>query len=227
MNSHPAGKIIIIGIPKSGNVWLMSILVDYFSLPAVEPMYDVTKPGIGITHRPFDEHIGNRPDFLHGVCIIRDLRDVVASYYAYAKTKRFRDKRPEFHYDDQESFYFDWFLSRVVTAHELQVHSEEYASLGVPIIRFEKLRSSPEEEIKRLLLRWGFEPDANRVEKAISNNSLAKLKKSGKKLVNQISPEHFRRGGVGTYKEELSESIIKDIEQRFARPLIRWGYLHE
>jgi|GEM_PF-1848367 len=224
LDAHPAGKIVVFGLPKSGNVWLKSLLVDYFGLPPVEPLLDVDKPGVGITHRPFDEHIGMRADFLHGVCIIRDLRDVVASFYKYTLTQRFRSARPEFHYDDARSFYYDWFLSRSVGAHKILTHSERYARLGVPIVRYEELRRNGFREMERLLLRWGFEPHGERIRAALAANDIDKLRAEGKKLEKPIAPEHFRRGGVGTYAEELPPDIIADIEWRFERVLRRWGY---
>ena len=224
ITAHPAGKIIVFGVPKSGNVWLKSLLVDYFSLLPIEPMLDIGKPGIGITHRPFDATVGNREDFLRGVCIVRDPRDVVASYYKYSQTERFRSARPEFHYDDEISFYFDWFLSRSVPAHKFATHSEEYAELGVPIVRYESLRQAPDRELERLLLRWGFAPDLARVRSVVAANDINVLRTTGKILEKPIVPEHFRRGGVGTYREELPEIVIKDIEMRFERLIRRWGY---
>lgn len=225
LESHPAGKIIVFGFPKSGNAWLTALLIDYFGMPPVEPLFDVDKSGIGQTHRPFDEHLGNRADFLHGACIVRDLRDVVASYYAYSRTERFRRNRPEFHFDDLRSFYFDWFLSRAAPAHKLMIHSEQFARLGVPIVRYEALRKDTTAELTRLLLRWGFKPDAEKVRHSVNANLIETLRFTGKMLDNMVAPDHFRRGGIGTYKEELPPDIIADIEDRFARVLRRWGYL--
>ena len=188
-------------------------------------MLDVDKPGVGISHLPFDEAIGNREDFLHGVCIVRDLRDVVASFYSYTRTARFRNARPEFHYEDVDEFYYEWFLSRSVSAHKLETHSAEYAALGVPIVRYEKLRADTARELARLLRRWGFAPDATRVEVAVAANEIEKLRVHGKSLEKEIAPEHFRRGAVGAYAEELPAHIVRDIEQRFEPLLRRWGYL--
>jgi Sulfotransferase domain len=225
LESYPAGKIVVFGFPKSGNVWINSLLIDYFGLPGIDPMLDVDKPGVGMTHRPFDGWIGNRPDFLHGVCIVRDARDVVASFYHYTKTQRFRSARPEYHYETVAEFYYDWFLSRAAPALKLDTVAEEYAELGVPIIRYEKLRADAEGELGRLLRRWGFDPDPERVRAAVAANDIDRLRVDGKMLDTWVAPEHFRRGGVGTHVEELPAGIIRDIERRYERMLRRWGYL--
>jgi hypothetical protein len=225
LNSHPAGKVVVFGFPKSGNVWLKSLLTDYTGLPPVEPLYDVDKPGVGITHRPFDRYVADRPDFIKGVLIVRDPRDVVASCYKYSLTNRFRSARPEFHYPDEVSFYFDWFLSRFATCYKMDTHSEKYARLGVPVVRYEKLRADTEGELRRLFLRWGLPVDEAAVTRAVEANRIEKLRTEGKTLEKVIAPEHFRRGAVGGYKDELPEIVIKDIERRFERVLRRWGYV--
>ncbi len=227
LNSHPAGKIVVFGFPKSGNVWMKSLLVDYFGLPPVEPMLDIEKPGIGITHYPFGPEYCDRQDFLHGVCIIRDVRDVVVSFFKYSQTEAFRAARPEFHFDDIVSFYFDWFLSRPVPAYKLKSHSKDLARLGIPIVRYEKLRENTVGELRRLLLRWGLPVDEAKLQAAVDANQLEKLKKQGKSLEKMMAPTHFRSGSVGGYREHLPDIVLNDIETRFASVLRRWGYLSD
>lgn len=226
MSAHPAGKVVVFGFPKSGNVWLKSMLVDCLGLDPVEPLLDVGKPGVGITHRPFDSTIGNRPDFLHGVCIVRDPRDVVASYFRYSQTARFRSARPEFHHDDAEPFYFEWFLSRAAPAHRLLTHSERYARLGVPVVRYERLRRDPGDELRRLCLRWGVEVDGGAIGRAVDRNRIETLRRDGKVLEKVITADHFAGGGqIGGYADILPGNVVRDIESRFGRVLRRWGYL--
>ena len=93
--------------------------------------------GVGMTHLPFCPAVADREDFLHGVCLVRDPRDALTSLYHASKTAQFRTARPEFHYEDWDEFYYEWYLSRFVPAFDMPAHSEEYARLGVPVVRFE------------------------------------------------------------------------------------------
>ena len=225
IDTHPAGKIVVFGFPKSGNVWVQSLLMDSLGLPPIEPLLDVDRTGIGMTHRPFDAHVGDRADFIHGVCIIRDLRDVVASYFRYSQTPSFRAARPEFHYDNPSSFYFDWFLSRAAPAHRLPTHSEEYANLGVPVVRYERLRTDAVSELRRLFACWGLCVNDGAIVRSVEANSIERLSQFGKTLEREVPCDHFFGGGVvGGYLAVLPQIVIEDIESRFGRVLRRWGY---
>ncbi len=39
-----------------------------------------------------------------------------------------------------------------------------------------------------------------------------------------IPKSHFRKGGTGNYKRELTDNIIKDLNIRFSDYLSDWGY---
>lgn len=78
--------------------------------------------------------------------------------------------------------------------------------------------------LEHVFKAWGVDPGGEAIARAIHQNSLEKLKKSGKKLVNEIPTSHFRKGGHGGYKEALPEGVLADIESRFGDYLRRWGY---
>jgi hypothetical protein len=217
-------KIVIFGIPKSGNVWLQSLLCDALRLQPIDPVGQTDVSGVGMTHLPFCAAVADREDFLHGVCLVRDPRDVLASFYHYTKTPNFRNARREFHYEDWDEFYYDWYLSRAVPAFDLLAHSDKYARLGVPVIRYERLRIDPAREVVRLLKRWGLAVDEEVVASAVKKNEISQLRKTGKSLNVEIPRSHFRSGSIGNFKSDIPAEILLDFENRFSSVLSRWGY---
>jgi Sulfotransferase domain len=224
LHDVPRAKVVIFGIPKSGNVWLQSLLCDALGLKPIDPMGQTDVSGVGMTHLPFCAAVADREDFLHGVCLVRDPRDVLASFYRYSKTSYFRIARLEFYYDDWDEFYYEWYLSRAVPAFDLLAHSDKYARLGVPVVRYERLRNDPAREVVRLLKRWGLEADEQAVASAVKENEISRLRTTGKSLNVQVPPSHFGSGRIGGFKSEIPPEILLDFEDRFSSLLSRWGY---
>lgn len=224
VNRRPDGKIVVFGLPKSGNVWLVSLLADYFSLEAIDPMVDRQKSGVGMCHLQLDEQVSTRLDFVHGVCIVRDLRDVVVSYFHNCQTDWFKRNMPNFHYDDIDAFYFEWFLPRVVPFHGIGEHAITYSVAGLPIVRYERLLRNTEAEFTRLIRRLGLEVDPERISVVVAKNSFAQLKKSGRQLNIFVPTTHFRHGEPGSYLEELPSHIIDHINVTFRAALVNFGY---
>lgn len=222
------GKLVIFGLQKAGNTWLLALLSDIFELPPYFNVHDQRQRdgrGVVSTHDPLSVTIAARPDFVHGVCLIRDLRDIVVSYFHYMQTDSFQSDVPFAKYSDIETFYYDWFLARMVPAHSYHTYWDDYASHGVPVLRYERLVADPRKELVRLFERWGQPFDAARVASAIERNSFEKLKEKGRMIGDTaIGSSHFRRGKAGSYKDELPTAILDDINRRFGAVLLRWGY---
>jgi len=222
------GKIVIFGLQKAGNTWLLALISDIFE---ISPYFNVHDPrqfegrGVVSTHDPLSKTIAARSDFIHGVCLVRDLRDIVVSYFHYMQTESFQSDVPAAKYADIQTFYYDWFLSRMVAAHAYHTYWDDYASHGVPVLRYERLVADPFHELVRLFERWGQPFDVERVKSAIERNSFEKLKQQGRMIgTTAIGSSHFRRGKAGSYKDELPKAILDDINQRFGPTLLRWGY---
>lgn len=224
LDSRPDGKIVIFALPKSGNVWLVSLLSDYTGLPPIHPIEMVDRAGVGMCHYPYSDMLAERLDFLHGIYLVRDLRDVVVSYYHNSQSACFRDDLPNFHYDTIEEFYYEWFLTRVVPYHDIRNHAARYAEFGLPVIRYECLYDDPERELSRLIKRLGLYCDPSKISEAVDNNRLEKLQREGRMLDGMIPSTHFRKGGYGNYKTELPKKIIDHINDKFGSILARWGY---
>ena len=218
------GKIVVFGLPKTGNVWLVSLLADYTGLSPIDPYVDVERQGVGMCHLPFSSEIACRTDFLHGMYLTRDLRDVIVSYFHNTQRADWRKGFPHFHCNTLEQFYFEWFLPRVSTFHDLERHAEAYVKLGLPVVRYEELFDDPQTEFARLLQRLGLPLDEDRVAQTVANNDLARLKNSGKQLDQHVPPAHFRRGGYGAYKQEMPGRVLEHVNQRFRSLLEDGGY---
>lgn len=224
IDSRPDGKIVVFGIPKSGNVWLVSLLAHYTGLGGIDPVANRAAAGVGMCHLPYSDALAQRDDFLHGVYLMRDLRDVVVSYFHQTQVESWRKSFPHFHCDTMEQFYYEWFLTRVVPFHGLKTHAAEFTSRGLPIVRYEDLLSNPAAEFTRLLHRLGLQLDASRVEATVEANSLERLQREGRQLDVYVPPAHFRRGGHGNFKDEMPPSVLRHIESEFGGLLTRWGY---
>jgi hypothetical protein len=223
-DTHPAAKIVVFGFPKSGNNWLKALLSDYFGVPGINIFNQRDARGVGLTHIPFSSEIEMRSDFIHGALIVRDLRDVVASYYHYTNTPRYRNARRDYQYGDAEAFYYDFFLSIMVPQYQVNNFAQDYARLGIPVIRYERLWDQPLDEMRKLILRWGLPFEGDRMQKVIEMNALENLKVSGKTFEIHIDASHFRKGGYGNYEEDLPAKIVADINERFRDVQKRWGY---
>ena len=224
LNVLTNSKIVVFGLPKTGNVWLVSLISDYLSLNTIDPYLDVKSCGVGMCHRKYSEYIANRKDFIHGIYLIRDIRDVIVSYFYNTQRKDWQKNFPHFHYHTIQQFYFEWFLPRVTIAHDIKNHPYPYIESGLPIVRYEDLYDDPENEFIRLIKRLGFKIDLNKVSIVIKDNNIEKLQINGKKLDINIPKEHFRRGGYGGFRKELPEYIIKHINKKFIHLLEEFGY---
>ena len=224
LDSRPDGKMIVFGLPKSGNVWLVAMLCQYLSAKAIDPVANVPATGIGMCHLPYSEEFAHRADFLHAAYLVRDLRDVIVSYFHHAKRQDFRANFPNFHYDTMEHFYFQWFLPRIAPFHRIETHAIEYARKGIPVVRYEDLCVDPVKEFQRLILRLGFDFDLDRVRHVVDGHKLETMKREQRVFDVEILPEHFRKGGWGNFRDEMPSIVRKDVETRFANVIGQWGY---
>ncbi|MDG3042453.1 sulfotransferase domain-containing protein [Roseicyclus marinus] len=218
------GKLVIFGIPKCGNTWVQSLLCKYFDVSPVLTVDEFNIGGVLSIHDPFESYMRERTDFVSGICLIRDIRDIIVSYFHYANTDQWRRSMTRSYYDDFDAFYYEWFLSRCVPAHRLHTFAEEFAARGVPIVRYERLNASPQHEFSRLLRRLGYDVDHKHLHYCVEQHQLSKLKKEGLDIRYRVETSHFRTGGWGNFLEEMPSHILADVNRRFSGYLERWGY---
>jgi len=199
-------KVFVIGLPKSGNNWLYILLADCLDLNCIDPDFEKEKTGVGITHSPFKDNIKDRNDVAHACYIMRDIRDIIVSYFKYSQTADYhKNMDPSCIYDNIEDFYYEYFLSQKIDRYYWYSHAEYFIGRGIPMIKYENLYDNTYNELSKLFKRWGLQVEEEKIRQAISNNTIDKLKLEGKKTYREIPTSHFRKGGYNNYKDEMPE----------------------
>lgn len=217
-------KVAAFGLPKSGTTWLTSLLADLFGL-GHQPFSERKLGGVVCAHEAFTPQMYFRSDILHAAYIMRDMRDVVVSYYHYVNSDQYHNHmHKSAHFDDIKTFYYRYFLPIVTKQYEWTEHANEYVERGAAFVKYEDLWDDTKGALTNILKTWGVDTKEKAIEEAIERNRLEKLQKSGMKLVYNIPTTHFRKGGYGGYKKTLPPGIVADIETRFGDYLRRWGY---
>lgn len=226
VSTFPNPKVVVFGLPKSGNVWLQNLLAECLEMDKIDVFKHRNKSGVGMTHRSYTKVMAYRKDFARGVYLMRDMRDIVVSYYHYSKTEEYHRKNtdPFCHYNDIESFYFDYFLHVLIDRYDWLNHAQDYINHGIPLIKYENLWDNPVDELIRLFKSAGLTVDKEIIIEVVDSNDIKKLSKTGKDTYIHIPKSHFRKGGYGNYKNELTDKILYDINTRFREYLMQWGY---
>ncbi len=222
-----AGKIVVFGLPKSGNTWIVGLLSDYLDLKGKQAYGDRSRNGITMLHDPLSYRLKIRSDFQRGVYIMRDLRDIVVSYYHYVQTDYYKELNdPYVAYPNIEDFYTQYFLPKLVHRYNWYNHANNFLAHGLPLVKYEDLCKDTVQAFSNLLVRMGLPLDVSKVEEVVEKNNIAKLSKSGKDLWHKVPKAHFRKGGYGGYKDEMSQELITRINKDFELVLGHWGYLN-
>ncbi|MCB0402024.1 MAG: sulfotransferase domain-containing protein [Flavobacteriales bacterium] len=225
LSKFSRAKIIVVGLPKSGNVWLQNLIAESLDMDKIN-IKDKGKRGVAMTHTPFNRSYLYRKDFARGVYLMRDIRDMVVSYYHYSKTEEYHRPYtdPFCHYEHIDDFYFEYFLNIIVPRYDWFNHAQTFINKGLPVVKYERLWDDPEKELNLMFRKLGLSVDQEKIAAAIRENELKKLAKSGKEADVSIPKSHFRKGGYGNYKETLSEKVLADINIRFRDYILAFGY---
>jgi hypothetical protein len=100
----------------------------------------------------------------------------------------------EVHYDDWDELYYDDIYRGACQRPKCHLISDTYSRLGVPVVRYERLRNDPARKLLRLLKRWRLGATAEAIDLAVKKNDIAELSKTGQKLNIQVPPSHSERG---------------------------------
>ena len=203
--------IFIVTYPKSGSYWMQCLLGNALivkqgedrinaqsahhyipnlnDIGADEPMAlwryaKRSSPRVFVTHSPFD------PRMLKGqvVYVLRDVRDVLVSYYYHERKMRRDFDASMSQYIRQNEYYpcaWDehvraWLLDRPETD---RIH----------LVRYEQLRANTHGVFSDLLERLSVSFDDRDVERAVQQSSFDRLKQAERKYPSKLGPLEGQR----------------------------------
>lgn len=241
MNYYPSHEtypqdIFVAGFPKSGNTWMQSLLasviygIDSTYLP--DRLTQELVPEEGARHYYkrildfvcFKTHGLPNPKYRRVIHLVRDPRDAMASYHAMMVSLKRECTLEEV----------------IMQGKNVPVKWNEHARawLNNPhkadtmLLQYEKLVTQPFEEMKRVCAFIGIERSDDLIMRAVAGNTFDKMKEKAKLGADyqhwnedNFFQKFFRKGKIGSYKEDLPQHLIDFIEKEFAPEMKIFGYL--
>src|SRR5271165_2999994 len=235
-----AEDIILGSYPRSGSTWLRFTLFEILtgepsSFDAVNSAFRGLKdhrkalpllPGGGRfigTHEPF------RASYRKAVYLVRDVRDVVLSEFAFEQNLGIGHES----LDD----YLKEFVSGRKRHGSWKNHVQSWLDSPLAkrgdllVIRYEDLRQDSVEIFMKIADFLGMSRDRNLVEKAVANNSVQRMREKEDRLYTQenysavpsrpvksVQPggRFIRSGKMGGWQQQLSQGQLQVIERHAA-----------
>lgn len=238
-NIHPishieTGDIFIASYPKSGVTWLRYILghllygIDPSKCP--NSLLNIIIPDVHETdwylrvgdQTAFKSHHLPRSEMKKVVHLIRDGRDVITSYYHMLKNQGYHFSLEEIIIEDIGVFPSDW-STHCALWQQNPYHAEIFC------IRYEELKREPIGRLKTLCEFLGIQANEASLRDAVDKASFKNLQKrekdTGELSHVMTKGPFFRRGEIGSYKDELTREQLRLFESRHESMLKKLAYL--
>ena len=222
--------------PRSGTTWTRFTMFEILTGEnATFDSVNAVMLGVGIHDRAravlpdggrlIGTHEAYRKEYTRAVYLVRDVRDVLLSEYAFITAL------DRFH-GTLDDFIAAFFRGKINGYGSWPRHVNSWLDspiAGTPnllVLKYEDLRKDPEGQFQRMLDFAGLKRDPEAVRQAIANNSLEKMRAKENDSPRKASVRgRFVRGGfVQGWKDKLSAEQLRRIEANAGETLMRLGY---
>jgi hypothetical protein len=222
----PPHKLFIVNsLPKAGTVWMTAMLEALLGVRAQEQ--------ITVSHVADLEDDWNKENNHGVVTLVRDVRDVVVSWF---HDVRRADRALGFaapRYPDVTSFYHEYFLGTILGTKRFYFGDlERWLNLvtahAIPLVKYEDMVANPEACLRKVLTFWRVEASAEAVQQVVRDHTFASMAERAHERTgfvgDMLRQGHLRRGECGGWRTELPEAVARDVSDRFASYQRRLGY---
>jgi hypothetical protein len=240
------GDVFLVSYPRSGNTWMRFILGTLMSEKkvtwenmeeSVPDMYRNTdrelmkskKPRLIKSHHSYDKCY---PKVIY---LVRDVRDVVLSYYNYHK--KFNKISEDYPVNNFIKMFINGDLDDFGSWKEnvnSWISNKDSVKNGFLLLQYEELKDNTFSEINRMTDFLGLNPTDKEVFDAIEWSSFSNMRKleneqSNSKLFNNSDNEikFTNKGDYGYWKKELNINQIKILTNEYKGLLSQLGYEYQ
>lgn len=241
MHRITATDVVICGYPKSGNTWVQNLFAGAFFGVSTEYMpdalsqelvpdldYKITYKRLHPDQMFFCTHGYPNPLFRNVVHLVRDPRDVMASYAAMNAGLGRTASVEDMVLRGEDLYFGRW--------HEhTRAWLDNPHGARVVTLRYEDLLASPVDEIERVLKEFAIDRPRDVIERAVKGSSLAQMKRKEERYgfdKRMISADKWsegasfvRAGKAGGHSSELTPSLVEAIVKDSAAEMRSLGYL--
>lgn len=226
--------VFIAGYPKSGNTWMQQLIsgviygIDTRHLPdrlSQELVPDVHMNDVYRRYRDvctFKTHALPKARYRRVVHLVRDGRDVMASYFAMNQNLGKEVTLREMIEEGKGVYPCEW--HNHCATWTANPHDAELIR-----VCYEDLHDRPVETLKTLCDFLDIERDEELLQRVIDGCSFKQMKKKEQEYgwKNEDWPEDadfIRKGKVGGYKDEIPPDLVRSFEEKAGTMLAKMGY---
>jgi hypothetical protein len=244
-----AGIIWLASYPRSGNTWLRFLLCAYL-LGAVRGSHEMEgripnlhrghldqardhDPKLVKTHRPWGQRHPCHNESRACIYLIRHPKDVLLSNLNYFKLQGQAVEDRAFALDFIDNGGLAWWRTELGTWEEHARSWIEAPALSRLVIRYEAMRAEPHTSLARVVRFLGLEPHPERIERAVRDCELSRLRRleveERQARAGELFPGgfetlaqdrcFFHRGGVGQDLSHIGHDLDRLFDDRFAGSL--------
>lgn len=228
--------VFLASYPRSGVSWTRFIL--YEILTGEEAGFAAVNAGIrgvgrhtlGLRALPKNgrliaTHEQYRKEYKRAIYLVRDGRDVALSEFAYTSAL-------EFFHGDLDQFLRTFLCGKISGFAPWHRHVSSWLDSPIAeterlmVVHYEDLRQNPVQGFTSIAEFLGLDVDPKRIQRAVTNNSLEKMKKKevAEPQKASMKDRFVRNGFVQGWRSKLTDQQLEFIEQHAGSVLARLGY---